>query len=101
MPQLLGALGKIYHQITSDISKDSSTMTEDLVKFQSKIEVLVVIYAVFSYFIKFKTGWLKLLKIILLFLIYRLKYYQHYGTQLAWSEIHFGIDRVSRTLLLR
>ena len=61
----------------------------------------MVVYAVASYLIKFKLGWLKLLKTVVLIVIIWVKYVQHYGTQVAWCEVHFGLDRVSRTLLLR
>lgn len=76
-------------------------IVDTLIKTQSKLEIMVLIYTVASYVIRFKFGWLKLLRIVLLFIIYRLKYFQHYGTQLAWSEVHFSIDRISRKLLLR
>jgi hypothetical protein len=101
LPPLLGALGKIYHHASQERGQDTKATVEDLVKFQCKIEVLVAIFAVVGYIVKFRWGWSKLLRIVLLLLILRLKYYQHYGCQLAWSEIHFSIDRASRFLLLR
>ena len=101
VPQLMGAVGKIYHQICLESQKDTQDIVDTLIKTQSKLEIMLLIYAIASYFIKFKFGWLRPLRVVLLVLIYRLKYFQHYGTQLAWSEVHFSIDRISRKLLLR
>ena len=61
----------------------------------------MVAYAVLFYLLRFKLGWSKLIKTVLLVAIFRVKYWQHYGCQLAWSEVHFGIDRVARKLLVR
>ena len=60
-----------------------------------------MIYGIAAFLIKFKFSWAKGIKIILLILIFRVKYWHHYGTQAAWNEIHRSLDSLSRTLLVR
>jgi len=85
VPMLVGAMGKILHQICLENQKDMQDIVDTLIKTQAKLEMMVLVYAIACYFIKFKFGWLKLLRVVLLVVIYRMKYFQHYGTQLAWS----------------
>ena len=48
-----------------------------------------------------KWVWSKLIKCFALLFIFKLKYTRHYGSQLALNEIHFSLDYLSKTLLLR
>lgn len=76
---------KLYQQISGDCSQDVADTIESMVKFQAKIEGLVLVYTLASFLIRFKFGWPRLLKVLLLGAILKLKYWQHYGTQLAWE----------------
>lgn len=85
MPQYLGGLAKLYQQVGLNWNQDVADTIESIIKFQAKIEVLVIVYTFANFLIKFKFGWTRLLKPILLLVILKLKYWQHYGTQIAWS----------------
>lgn len=85
MPQFLGGMGKLYQQMSGECNQDVVDTIESIVKFQVKIEVLVFVYTLSSLVVKLKFGWAKLLKVILLLAIFKLKYWQHFGTQVAWG----------------
>ena len=76
-------------------------MADGIVKFQAKLEVLVLIYTVVHFIFKCKYCWPKVLKVVLLMAILKYKYFTHYGTQAAWREIHLTLDSLSKKLSIR
>jgi hypothetical protein len=100
IPQLVGAVGKIYHILTYDQGNEQEVV-EELIKFQSKTEAMVVIYSLATFVLRLKYSWWKLLKLLLLLSIIRLKYSLHYGTRISIREMHFTIDHYSKYVSLR
>jgi hypothetical protein len=100
IPQLVGAVGKIYHILTYD-EENEQEIVEELIKFQSKTEALVVFYSLTYFILKLKYSWWKLLKLLLLLSIVRLKYSLHYGTRISIREMHFALDHYSKYISLR
>lgn len=99
LPQTIGAIAKLTDLIVSTSWR--SDVTSELSKFQSKIELLVLAFCLMSSVTKWKGMWPRLIKWLILLAIFRFKYWSHYGCQLACSEVHFTLDHLAKTLLVR
>ena len=63
--------------------------------------MFVIIYSAVYFILRLKYSWWKFMKLVLLFVIVRVKYSMHYGTRVSYREIHFVLDRYSRYFNLR
>lgn len=99
IPQLLGLAAKLIDLVAEAEWREE--VTQELCKFQSKIELLVVLFCFIGTVTKLRWIWPKLIKSFALLIIFRLKYWRHYGCQLALNEIHFTLDHLAKALLLR
>ena len=96
LPQVIGAVGKVYHMLSWE-EEESQEVVEELVKYQGKTEVFVIIYSVVGFVLRLKYSWWKFAKLVLLLTILRFKYFMHFGTQISYHEMHMTCDRLSKT----